>query len=235
VLYLLSNALELEYQPTLQAVWTETLTKYVRLETMSSSKFAVVANEVELALLRTLRAVNDVDYSAEYIVRLRDEVEHHAAAVFAVAKQPVASHASVAKQPHTPVVKDVQRERLNVCIAELQRVARQFSTLAAECCRALFDMTRNRAASLTTSLLLGDVVGKQKQTTIVVVVCVNHVNLSVAYNIELSTLDSAIDGGMATLGAWLDALLDLILLRCVCVCVCDMIRERERERERERF
>eukprot|EP00019_Armaparvus_languidus_P002873 CAMPEP_0168604216 /NCGR_PEP_ID=MMETSP0420-20121227/15171_1 /TAXON_ID=498008 /ORGANISM="Pessonella sp." /LENGTH=467 /DNA_ID=CAMNT_0008643303 /DNA_START=275 /DNA_END=1676 /DNA_ORIENTATION=+ len=100
---------------------------------MASAKFSVVDSETDLALLRALRAANDIDYSGEYIERLREEVSHHARTVLLL----------------DDTKKGSEFERLSSCLGELRRVGIEFSNLAEKSAEALFAMTKGRADKLT--------------------------------------------------------------------------------------
>jgi hypothetical protein len=89
---------------------------------------------VQLALDRALRALNDIDASADYVARLRDEVAHHAASVFGVSLDGSHAHAENVQPSMTANATAATRtdigERLRVSLAELGRTAQAFAALA---------------------------------------------------------------------------------------------------------
>jgi hypothetical protein len=83
VLYLLKNAVDLEYKQSLQDGWLDSLRQFRRLEAIASSKLTLVNNDATQYFDQCVVIANDIDESSEYITRLRDEVSAHVRTVFA--------------------------------------------------------------------------------------------------------------------------------------------------------
>jgi hypothetical protein len=137
VLYLLNNALELEYKKCLQDGWLESLRHFRRLQAIGASKLTVVANDAAQHFDQCIVIANDVDESSEYIARLRDEAHAHVRTVFTDDDNAVSKSDS---------------ERLALCIQDLTNAANSFATLADQCIATLFDSVLPRVEQLTAEL-----------------------------------------------------------------------------------
>ena len=188
VLYLLNNALELEYKKCLQDGWLDSLRHFRRMQAIASSKLTVVANDATQHFDQCVVIANDIDESSEYITRLRDEAHAHVRSVFTA-----------------DAVSKSDAERLALCIQDLTNAANSFATLADQCIATLFDSVLPRIEQLTAEHVAGAGAGATAAAA------AQHAKRSAdEYLLPLTALESAVS---AVAGPLLRALIELVLLQ----------------------